>query len=411
MVELLAPAGNFEKLKVAIHYGADAVYIGSKSYSLRSKADNFTVDEVKHAAEYAEERGVKLYVVVNAFLRNEDLSGLEQFFKEIKGSRVKGLIMTDPGSIAYAREIAPEIPIHLSTQANTTNLKSAKFWQDTGVKRIIVARELSLKEITEIKENVNIDVEAFVHGAMCISYSGRCLLSSFMTERDSNRGHCAHPCRWNYFLMEEKRPGEYYMVEEDETGTYVFNSKDLCMIEHIPKLIESGVDSLKIEGRMKGINYVASTVLLYRKAIDAYYNDPENYNFDPMWLDELKKISHRGYTTGFFFGELDKNAQNYASSAYVRNYDFVGVVKENLDDGRVLIQVRNKILKNDKLEVFTKDLPPKEIVLDFLQNSDGEDIEHGQPLQEVYMRFDFEVNENDLLRREKIETGDKPLTR
>ncbi len=409
--ELLAPAGNFEKLKIAIHYGADAVYVGSKAYSLRAKADNFSIDELWEAAEYAEERGVNLYVVTNAFMRNEDLDGLERFYKSIKGSLVKGIIMSDPASITLATEIVPEIPIHLSTQANTTNVKSARFWENAGVKRLIVARELSLKEITEIKEGVSAEVEAFVHGAMCISYSGRCLLSSFMAERDSNRGFCAHPCRWQYHLVEEKRPGEYYPIEEDDRGTYVFNSKDLCMIEHIPELVKSGVHSLKIEGRMKGINYVASTVAIYRKAIDEYCADPEGYRFDPSWLEELKKISHRGYTTGFFFGGLDKGAQNYASSAYVRNYDFVGVVKSPRDDGTVLVQARNKMVRGDKLEVFTKELPPKEFTLDFLQNTMGEDVDCAQPLQKVFMKFGFEVSENDLIRREREEAGGRELNR
>jgi len=409
--ELLAPAGNLEKLKIAIHYGADAVYVGSQSFSLRAKADNFTFEELKYAAEYADKRGVNLYIVVNAYLRNDDLDGIEKFFKEIKGSKVKGLIMTDPGTIAYAKEIVPDIPIHISTQANTTNLKSAQFWESIGAKRVIVARELSLKEISELKANVGIDVEAFVHGAMCISYSGRCLLSSFMAERDGNKGQCAHPCRWNYYLMEEKRPGEYYKIEEDEKGTYVFNSKDLCMIEHIPELIEAGVDSLKIEGRMKGINYVASVVSIYRQAIDRYFDNPEKYKFDPEWLEELKKVSHRGYTKGFFFGDLDKSAQNYASSAYIRTYDFVGVVKEKLDDGRVHVQVRNKIVKGDELEVFTKELPPKKFTLDYLESKTGADIDHAQPLQEVYMKFGFDVAENDLIRREREDDGEKPLCR
>ncbi|MFC1855017.1 U32 family peptidase [Thermodesulfobacteriota bacterium] len=410
-VELLAPAGNFEKLKVAIHYGADAVYVGGKSLSLRAQADNFSIDGLKYAAEYAQKRGVKLYVVVNAFMHNNDLPALETFLTEIKDSGVNALIMSDPGAIAAAKEIAPAIPIHISTQANVTNKRSAKFWEDAGAKRVIVARELSLEEIAEIKLGVNIEVEAFVHGAMCISYSGRCLLSNFMTERDSNRGHCAHPCRWNYHLVEEKRPGEYYKIEEDERGTYVFNSKDLCMIEHIPELIGAGVDSLKIEGRMKGINYVASAVLMYRKAIDAYLQDPGKYEYNPMWLEELKKISHRGYTKGFFFGDLDKSAQNYSSSSYIRSYDFVGIVKGETVDGMTHVQARNKIIKGDRLEVYTKELPPKEFVLDFLQNTDGEDVEFAQPLSEVYMKFDFEVNENDLIRREIEGADENPLCR
>ncbi len=410
--ELLAPAGNFEKLKIAIHYGADAVYIGGVAFSLRAKADNFTVDGIKEAASYAKERGVKVYVVANAFLRNEDIQSITQFLKDIKGAHVDGLILTDPGALDLAREIVPEIPIHLSTQANTTNLVSARFWGRHGVKRVIIARELSLQEIAEIKRSATgIQVEAFVHGAMCISYSGRCLLSSFMAERDSNRGFCAHPCRWNYYLVEEKRPGEYFQVIEDDKGTYVFNSKDLCMIEHIPELVESGVDSLKIEGRMKGINYVASTVSIYRKAIDAYCDDPAGYTFDPAWQDELMKVSHRGYTTGFFLGSLGKESQNYASSAYIRSYDFVGVVKEVQDDGGAIVQARNKLVVGDRLEVFTTEMPPKQFTLHSMKNNNGVDVDIAQPLDIIYITFGFDVRQNDLIRRKKDDAPEKPLAR
>jgi putative protease len=296
--EILAPAGNLEKLKTAVDFGADAVYLGGNKLNLRAFADNFSSDELKEGIEYAHSRGKKVHVTLNVFPHNEDLAGLEEYLIELKELNVDAIIVSDPGIIMTAREVIPEMELHLSTQANNTNYKSALFWHAQGVKRVILARELSLKEIKEIRSMSpdTLELEAFIHGAMCISYSGRCLLSNYMTHRDANRGQCAHPCRWKYYLVEEKRPGEYMPVIENERGTFIYNSKDLCMLQHIPELIDSGLASLKIEGRIKSSYYVATVVKSYRQAIDKYFENPEKYEFNPEWMDELQKASHREFT-------------------------------------------------------------------------------------------------------------------
>lgn len=354
-IELLAPAGDLEKLKIAVDYGADAVYFGGPMFGLRAGAGNLDIDEIREGLRYAHERGARAYMTVNIFAHNQDINMLPDYLESLKGLQIDAFLVSDPGVFAVFKQILPDAQIHLSTQANTTNYMTANFWYQQGVRRMVAAREMSFEELREFRRNIpeDMEIEAFVHGAMCISYSGRCLLSNFMTGRDSNRGACAHPCRWNYSLMEEKRPGEYFPVEEDERGTYVFNSKDLCMIEHIPEIIESGIASAKIEGRMKTIFYVATVVRVYREAIDAYYADPDNYTFRQEWLEELSKVSNRHFTTGFFLGRTDETSQNYESSAYIRNYDFIGIVREYDEaSGYALVEQRNNFKKGQEIEIF-----------------------------------------------------------
>ena len=404
-MELLAPAGDLEKLKIAIDYGADAVYFGGEAFGLRAGAGNFTVDQIKEGIEYAHARGRKAYMTVNIFAHNEDIEKLAPYLEKIKDIPIDAFIVSDPGIIAVFKEVMPDAEIHLSTQANTTNYMTAKFWMNQGVKRIVSAREMSFKELRQFKAKVpEMEIETFIHGAMCISYSGRCLLSNFMVQRDANQGACAHPCRWNYALMEEKRPGEYFPVDEDERGTYVFNSKDLCMIEHIPEMIESGIASAKIEGRMKTIFYVATIVRVYREAIDAYYADPENYKFKPEWLEELTKVSNRHFTTGFFLGKTDENSQNYQSSAYIRDYDFIGIVRSYDEaSGYAMVEQRNNFKAGQEIEVFGPGSAGFYTqVIDEMYNEKGEAIEvapHAQQLVKMKMRYP--VAEKYMLRRKR----------
>ena len=357
--ELLAPAGDLEKLKIAIIYGADAVYFGGEMFSLRAGAGNLTIEEMKEGTAFAHERGKRCYLTVNIFAHNEDIDPLTEYLQKIREVDIDGFIVSDPGVIDLIREIIPDAEIHLSTQANMTNFRTAGFWYKMGVKRLVLARELTFSEIRQIRDNIpeDMELEAFVHGAMCISYSGRCLLSNFMIERDANRGMCAHPCRWKYSLVEEKRPGEYYPVEEDERGTYILNSRDLCMIEYLPQIIESGITSAKIEGRMKSIFYVATVVHGYRRALDAYFADPENYRFDPEWLSEVKKVSHREFTTGFYFDKPTNKDQNYQTSAYTRDYSFIGIVRSyDENTGFAVVEQRNKMSAGDEIEIFGPDI-------------------------------------------------------
>jgi putative protease len=309
--ELLAPAGNMEKLKIALHYGADAVYLGGHSFGLRNKADNFSIDEMTAALDLCHERGAKAYLTVNSYPRNEMMGALEAYLESVATLPFDAYIVADPGVIELVREISPQRELHLSTQANTINLHSARFWQRQGIRRINMAREMTLDNIRETVASVpGMEFEAFVHGALCISYSGRCLISSMLTGRDANQGECTHPCRWSYHLVEESRPGEYFPVIEDETGTFIFNSRDLCLLEQIPALVESGVASLKIEGRMKGINYVASVLRVYRQALDEYAADPAGWRCRPEWLEELAKMSHRGYTPAFCSASRARSGRN-----------------------------------------------------------------------------------------------------
>lgn len=351
-VELLAPAGDLEKLKTAVVYGADAVYCGGTRYGLRAAAGNLTLEEIQEGVSFAHRHGARVFVTLNIIAHNEDLVDLPQYIADLRDIGVDAFIVSDPGVLVTAKQIAPNIPIHLSTQASNTNWLAARFWVEQGVARIILARELSMEEIREIRNKVAAELEVFVHGAMCISYSGRCLLSNYLTGRDANRGECTQPCRWKYYLVEETRSNQYFPVCEDERGTYIMNSKDLCMIEHIPELISLGVNSLKIEGRMKSVHYVATVTRVYRQALEAYYRDPEGYRYDPNWLAELSKVSHRPFFTGFYFGKPE-DGQTTESSRYHRAYDFIGVVKEyNLQTGLAVIEQRNHFAVGEEIEVM-----------------------------------------------------------
>jgi len=402
-VELLAPAGSLEKLEMALVYGADAVYMGGEAYGLRAYAENFNREEMKAGIDLAHSMGKKVYITMNIIPHNNDLVGMPEYIKEIEDMGADAIILSDPGVLSLVRDFAPTMDIHLSTQANNTNWASAKFWYDHGVRRIILARELSLKEISEIREKTpdDLELEIFVHGAMCISYSGRCLLSSYMAGRDSNRGLCAHPCRWKYYLVEEKRPGEYMPVYENERGTFIFNSKDLCMIEHIPEMIQAGVTSFKIEGRMKSSYYVATIVKAYREAIDKYYSDPGGYKFDPYWLEELSKASHREYYTGFYYGKPSGEGQIYDKSSYIREYDFVGLVMDyDKNTGIATVEQRNRMYRGEEIEVLRPKGRYFTQVIKSMKNAEGEDIDVApHPQMTVLMPMDEEVEKYTILRR------------
>lgn len=401
-VEILAPAGNLEKLKTAIDFGADAVYLGGSRLNLRAFADNFTNEEIGEGVKYAHERGKKVYVVLNVFPHNSDLIGLEEYLLELQKLEVDAILASDPSIIITAKEVVPDMEIHLSTQANNVNWKSALYWYNQGVKRIVLARELSMKEISEIREKLpkDCDLEAFVHGAMCMSYSGRCLMSNYMTGRDSNRGACAQPCRYKYYLMEEKRPGEYFPINEDEHGTYIMNSKDLCMIEHIDEVIKAGVFSLKIEGRMKSAYYVAAVVKAYRQAVDAYLKDPENYKFNPEWMDSLLKVSHRNYYTGFYYGQPE---QIYDNSSYIRQADIVGIVLEYDKETHIAtIQQKNKVFDGDEVEILRPEGPVFNVTLDDMRENNGTKIDSAPRAEMIFkVKVDKELKEKDFLVKNK----------
>ncbi|NVN89803.1 MAG: U32 family peptidase [Desulfuromonadales bacterium] len=402
--ELLAPAGNMEKLHIAIHYGADAVYLGGRAFGLRNLADNFSAAEMAVALEYCHARGVKAYLTVNSYPHNDALGQLGQYLAEVAELPFDAYIVADPGVIELVREISPRRQLHLSTQVNTINWRSARFWQRQGISRVNLAREMTLEAIGETVSRTTMEVEVFVHGALCISYSGRCLLSSAMAGRDANQGECAHPCRWNYHLVEEQRPGEYFPVLEDDSGTFIFNSRDLCLLEQLPEIVSSGVASLKIEGRMKGINYVASVLRVYRQALDEYWADPEGYRCRPEWMEELSKLSHRGYTTGFLFGTPRNVGQEY-HSAYIRSHEFVGLVEEVRDDGSAVVGVRNRISRGDELECIGPDMRSAVLHMDELHLLDPQGgtqkVDAVNPNQRLEIRPPFAVDCFDLLRREK----------
>ncbi len=401
--ELLAPAGNIEKLKTAINFGADAVYLGGSKLNLRAFADNFTDEQLKTGVEYAHCRNRRVYVTINVFPHNEDFKGLPDYLKKLQEMKVDALIVSDPGIIMTAREIIPDMELHLSTQANNVNWKSAQFWYQQGIKRIVAARELSFDDIQVIKSNLpeECEIEAFVHGSMCMSYSGRCVISNYMTGRDANRGACAQPCRYKYYLMEEKRPGEYFPVFEDDKGAYILNSKDLCMIEHIPELMNSGIDSFKIEGRMKSSYYVAAVVKSYRQAIDTYFSDPPNYVFQQKWLDNLMKVSHRVYSTGFYFGKPD--AQIYETSSYIRDYDIVGIVKEyDRKSGIAAIEQRNKVYDGDKVEILSPRGDNFYIYLNDMKDDSGQKINSAPRAQMIFtIKSDNDLEPEDMLIKAK----------
>jgi len=397
-IELLAPAGNFEKLEIAIHYGADAVYLAGKEFSLRNFSGNFTLDELHKAVKFAHNQGIKVYVACNTYSRNPELKAIGKYLKELGEISPDAVIIADPGILMEASKIIPQIPLHLSTQANTTNYKTVMFWEKFGIKRINIARELSLKEIKEIASRSSIEIEAFAHGSMCISYSGRCLLSSFMTNRSSNLGKCSHPCRWQYAVMEEKRPNEYFPIAENKKGSYIFNSRDLCMIEHIPEMIEAGLFSLKIEGRMKGINYVASAVKVYREAIDSYYENPASYKIQKYWIDELNKISHRGYCTGFYLGDIEQVIPNYEYNLNSGQV-FIGTVIDGNGHQSINIDVRNKVFKGDSVEILTRKGPSREDEIIQIIDQNGESVSFAQPGSRVTIILNNNCQSNDMIRR------------
>jgi putative protease len=401
--EILAPAGNLEKLKTAIDFGADAVYLGGEILNLRAFADNFSDADLKEGIDYCHIRGKRVYVTINVFPHNEDLIGLEDYLLKLYSMNVDAILVSDPGIIMTAREVVPQMELHLSTQANNVNWKAAAFWHSQGIKRVVLARELSLKEIIEIRNKVpeDCELEAFVHGSMCMAYSGRCVISNYMTKRDSNRGQCAQPCRYKYYLMEEKRPGQYFPVYEDDKGSYILNSKDLCMIEYIPELVNAGINSLKIEGRMKSSYYVATVVKAYRQALDAYYEDPANYKFQKKWLDNVMKASHRVYFTGFYFGDPDK--QVFETSSYIRDYDIVGIVRD-YDAGKseAVIEQRNKVYDGDTVEVLRPSGDSFDITLRNMRDEEGNFIQSAPSAQMIFkVNTDKELKTDDMLIKSK----------
>ncbi|TDO92233.1 putative protease [Halanaerobium saccharolyticum] len=404
-VELLAPAGSLEKLKTAILFGADAVYCGGLNFGLRAGADNFTVEELEAGIEFAHQRDKKVYMTLNMIPHNRELAQLPEYIEQIKKLKLDALIISDPGVFAFVKKEMPEMEIHISTQANNVNWASALFWAEQGAERIILARELSRNEIEEIADKTEgkIELEYFVHGAMCISYSGRCLLSNYFVGRDANKGDCAQSCRWKYHLVEEKRPGEYYPIEENDQGTFIMNSRDLNLAEEIPELIELGLSSLKIEGRMKSVHYAATVVNTYRQLIDQYYENPENFEADPELLAELRKISHRDYTKGFYYGKPGSEGQRYESSSYLRTYDFMGVIKDyDSTQAEAVVEVRNKIFKGDQLELVAPGQKSFTITADYLLDEEGEEIEAApHPKQLIKIPLASEVPAGTLLRRQK----------
>jgi len=401
-IELLAPVGNFEKLEIAIHYGADAVYLGGKEFSLRNFSGNFTLEELEKALKFAHNQGVRVYLACNIYARNSEQAAVADYLQTVGNMGIDAVIISDPGVMAAAQRLIPNTPVHLSTQANTTNVNSVLFWRNFGVKRINVARELSLEEIREIAETGGVEVEAFVHGAMCVAYSGRCLLSSFMTGRESNRGMCTHPCRWNYAVVEEKRPGQYLPIAEDHRGTYIFNSRDLCMIDHIPELINAGISSLKIEGRMKGISYVASAVKVYREAIDTFYENPQAYSVKDYWIDELSNVSSRGLSTGFYFGDPDQIIPNFENQKQQRQLRLVGKVLETGGSSRTHVEVRNKVFKGDRVNILGSSDPPRLDEIKDIIDDTGQSVPYAQPCSIVDMVLETDCSPLELIRRIEI---------
>ena len=400
--ELLAPAGNMEKMKMALLYGADAVYLGGKAFGLRAFGGNFSQEELAEAVEFAHNLGKKVYVTVNIFPHNSDIAKLPEYLAFLDSIRVDAILVADLGIFTMAKEYAPHVELHISTQANNTNWAAVNAWADLGASRVVLAREMSLAEIREIREKCHVELEMFVHGAMCISYSGRCLMSNYMAGRDANRGSCAQPCRWNYALVEEKRPGQYFPVMEDERGTYIFNSKDMCLLPYLPDVIESGVNSLKIEGRMKSVHYAASVVKAYREAIDSYFEDPEKFQIKQEWIEELDKVSHRAYTTGFYYGRPTEKDQIYGSSSYTQTSDFVGLVLDyDAETGFATVEQRNNMKKGQEIEIFQPKLPGYRQILGEMYNDLGEAIDVApHPQQIVKIRMEQPVEPYAILRRD-----------
>lgn len=405
--ELLIPAGRLENLITGIEYGADAIYIGGEEFGLRAKAKNFSKEQMIKGIDYAHKHNVKVYITANIIAHNDDIDGARNYFKELKDVNPDALIIADPGILEIAKEELPNVELHLSTQANNTNYASINFWYKQGIKRVVVARELSFNEIATIRRKIpkEMDLEAFVHGAMCISYSGRCLLSNYMSGRDANKGECTHPCRWTYNLVEEKRPGEYMPVYENERGTYIYNSKDLCMIEHLEELINSGIISLKIEGRMKTELYVATVTRAYRKAIDDFMLDPDLYKKNlPYYVDEIKKCTHRPFTTGFYFNKPTGNEQIYNTNTYIRSYTYVGKVIDYIkDQGVAIIEQRNKFSVGDELEVMHKNGENMNIVISKIYNEDNvSQMDAPHPKQILKIPVDIELEKNQIIRKKEL---------
>ncbi|MCI6022036.1 MAG: U32 family peptidase [[Bacteroides] pectinophilus] len=402
-IELLIPASSLEVLKVAVMFGADAVYIGGEAFGLRAKAKNFSLEEMKEGVEFAHAHDVKVYVTANILAHNKDLDGAREYFEELKQVGMDALIISDPGMFTIAKEVLPDVDIHISTQANNTNYATFNFWYKMGARRVVTARELSLEEIKTIRKNIpdDLEIETFIHGAMCISYSGRCLLSSFMAGRDANQGACTHPCRWKYSVVEESRPGEYMPVYENERGTFIFNSKDLCMIEHIPELVEAGIDSFKIEGRMKTALYVATVARTYRLAIDDYLRDPEYYRSRiPFYKSEISKCTYRQYTTGFFFGKPDKDTQIYDSNTYEHEYTYLGIVGDCIGDGMYSVEQRNKFSVGETIEVMKPDGTNVECSVIEIKDDEGNAMESApHPKQKLWINLGTKLDRYDIIRR------------
>ena len=404
-IELLCPAGDLETLKIACIYGADAVYIGGEAYGLRAKAGNFSPGEMKEGILFAHEHGVKVYVTANILAHNSDLEGAAKYFKELSAIGPDAILVADPGLFMLAKEYCPDIPLHISTQANNTNYLTYDFWQKLGATRVVSARELSLEEIRQIRDHIpeDMEIESFVHGAMCISYSGRCLLSNYFTGRDANHGECTHPCRWKYAVMEETRPGEYLPIEENDRGTYIFNSKDLCMVDHLPEMLEAGIDSLKIEGRMKTALYVATVARTYRKAIDDYIQDKDLYRKGlPWYREEIRKCTHRQFTTGFYFGKPSQETQIYDSSTYVSEYTYLGYAGRILDQGDALMEQKNKFSVGDAIEIMRpggENLPVKVLSM---WDEDGNPISACPHARQIFrVRLSEPLKQYDILRVKK----------
>ena len=403
--ELLVPASSLEVLQVAVIFGADAVYIGGEAFGLRAKAKNFSKEDMSEGVRFAHEHGVKVYVTANILAHNQDLEGVRKYFEELREIGPDALIISDPGVYQIAKEVCPEIERHISTQANNTNYGTYQFWYQMGAKRVVTARELSLEEIREIRSRIpeDMEIETFIHGAMCISYSGRCLLSNYLTGRDSNQGACTHPCRWKYSVMEESRPGEYFPVYENERGTFIFNSKDLCMIEHIPDLINAGIDRFKIEGRMKTALYVATVARTYRKAIDDYLKDPALYEENMSWYQEqISNCTYRQFTTGFFYGKPTQEAQIYDNNTYIKEYTYLGIVGETNEEGKYCISQRNKFSVGEQIEVMKPNGDNIEATVKSIQDEEGNQMESApHPKQILYIDLGIKLDRYDILRRKE----------
>ncbi len=410
--ELLIPASSLEVLKVAVIFGADAVYIGGEAFGLRAKAKNFSLDDMREGIQFAHQHQVRVYVTANILAHNQDLAGVREYFTELNEIKPDALIISDPGIFTLAKEVCPEVEVHISTQANNTNYETYRFWHRLGAKRVVSARELSLTELSELRSHIpdELEIETFIHGAMCISYSGRCLLSNYFTGRDANQGACTHPCRWKYAVVEETRPGEYLPVYENERGTYIFNSRDLCMIEHIPELVHAGIDSFKIEGRMKTALYVAAVARTYRRAIDDYFVSEETYRANmPWYLEQIVNCTYRQFTTGFFFGKPDETSQIYDNNTYVKEYTYLGIVGEINEEGFCRIEQRNKFSVGETIEVMKPDGTDIPVIVKRIQDQDGNEMESApHPKQILYIDLGQPLAKFDILRRqEKEEQADE----